>query len=64
MSYHKRVKERFFLPKEKQESTGAVKIFFNMIKNCFGELSDILKYVFDLPFQTGIFPDPLKIAKI
>ena len=35
-----------------------------MIKNCFEELSDILRYVFDLSLQTGIFPDPLKIGKV
>ena len=35
-----------------------------MIKNCFGELSDVLTYVSDLSFQTGIFPYPLKIAKV
>ena len=45
------------------KSTGPDKISFNVIKNCFGELSDILRYVFDLSLQTGIFPDPLKIAK-
>ena len=46
------------------KSTGADEIYFNVIKNCFGELSDILRYVFDLSLQTGIFPDPLKIAKV
>ena len=46
------------------KSTGADEISFNVIKNCFGELSDILRYVFDLSLQTGIFPDPLKIAKV
>ena len=35
-----------------------------MIKNCFGELSDILRYVFDLSLETGIFLDPLEIAKV
>ena len=35
-----------------------------MIKNCFEELSDILRYVFDLSLQTEIFPDPLKIGKV
>ena len=46
------------------KSTGADEISFNLIKNCFGELSDILRYVFDLSFQTEIFPDPLKIVKV
>ena len=35
-----------------------------MIKSCFGELRDILKYIFDLSLQTGIFPDPLKISNV
>ena len=46
------------------KSTGADEISFNVIQNCFGELSEILRYVFDLSLQTGIFPDPLKIAKV
>ena len=46
------------------DSTGADEISFNVIRNCFGGLSDILSYVFDLSLQTGIFPDPLKIAKV
>ena len=45
-------------------STGADEIFFHVIKNCFGELSDILSFVSNLSFQTGILPDPLKIAKV
>ena len=43
---------------------GADDISFNMIKNCFEELNDILRYVFDLFLQTGIFPDSLKNAKV
>ena len=46
------------------KSTGADEISFNVIKNCFGELSDILRYVFDLSLQTEILTDPLKIAKV
>ena len=46
------------------KSTGADEISFNVIKNCFGELNDILRYVFDLSLQAGVFPDPLKIAKV
>ena len=45
------------------KSTGADEISFNVIKNCFGELSDILRYVFDLSLQT-VFLDPLKVAKV
>ena len=46
------------------KSVGADEISFNVIKNCFGELSDILRHIFDLSLQTGIFLDPLKIAKV
>ena len=46
------------------KSTGADEIFFNVIKYCFGELIHILRYVFYLSLQTGIFPDFLKIAKV
>ena len=44
--------------------TGADKTSFNVIKNCFGELSDILTYAFDLSLETGIYLDSLKIAKV
>ena len=40
------------------------KISFNVIKNCFGELCDPLKYIFNLSFEKGIFPDYMKIAKV
>ena len=46
------------------KSIGADEISFNVTKNCFGEISDILRYVFNLSLQTGIFPDPLKIAEV
>ena len=45
-------------------STDADGIFLNLIKDSFGELSDILRYVFDFSLQNGIFADPLKIAKV
>ena len=46
------------------KSTGAEEISFNVIKNCFGEFSYILRYVFDFSLQTGIFLNTLKIAKM
>ena len=46
------------------QSTGADKISFNVIKNGFGELSGILRYDFDLSQQTGIFSDFLKVTKV
>ena len=57
------LKDAFFSLKMKK-STGADEISVIVIKNCFGELDDIPKYVFDLSLQTGIIPDPLKIAKV
>ena len=53
-----------FFSLKMNKSTGAGEISFNVIKNCFEELRDILRYVFDLTLETGIFPDPLKIAKM
>ena len=38
-------------------------ISFNVIKHCFGELCDPLKYIFNL-FEKGMFPDRMKIAKV
>ena len=63
MSYHKRNKGHLFSLKM-SKSTRADEISFNVINNCFGELSDIMRYVFDFSLQTGIFTDPLKIAKV
>ena len=57
------LKDTFFSLKM-NKSTGADEISFNVIKNCFGKLNDIMKYVFDLFLQTGISPDPLKTAKV
>ena len=37
---------------------------YNVVKNCFGELSDPLLHIFNLSFLNGIFPDSLKIAKV
>ena len=36
---------------------------FNVIKNCFDELCEPLKYLFNPSVVKGIFPDDLKIAK-
>ena len=37
---------------------------FNVIKKCFGELCEPLKYLFNLSIVKGIFPDDLKSAKV
>ena len=36
---------------------------FSVVKKCFGELSDPLKFIFDLSLEKRIFPDDLKIAR-
>lgn len=46
------------------KSPGYVDINFNVIKQCFRELSDPLKFLFDLLLHKGTFPDNLKIAKV
>ena len=39
-------------------------IIFNVVKKCFRELCKLLKLVFNLSIETGVFPDKLKIACI
>ena len=53
-----------FPPLKINESSGYDEISFNVIKNCFGEFCDPLKYIFNLSFEKGIFPDHVKIAKV
>ena len=57
------LKDAFFSLKI-NKSAGYDEISFNVIKNCFGELCDPLKYIFNLSFEKGIFPDRMKIAKV
>ena len=45
------------------KSPGHDGVSFNVIKKCFGELREPLKYFFNLSIAKGIFPDDLKIAK-
>ena len=58
-----KLKDSFFSLKM-NKSTGADEISFNVIKYCFGDLIDILRYLFYSSLQTRIFPDSLKIAKV
>ena len=37
-------------------------ISFNIVKKCFRELSELLKDVFSLSIETGVFADKLKIT--
>ena len=57
------VKEAFFSLKI-NKSPGCNEISFNVIKNCFSELSMPLKYLFDMSLESGIFPNKLKIARV
>ena len=57
------IKEAFFSLKV-SKSPGYDEISFNVIKNCFSELNMLLKYLFEMSVESGIFPDKLKIAII
>ena len=57
------LKESFFSLKI-NKSAGFDDISYNVVKNCFGELSDPLLHIFNLSFLNGIFPDSLKIVKV
>ena len=46
------------------KSPGHDGVSFNVIKKCFGELCEPLKYLFNLSIVKGIFPDDLKLAKV
>ena len=52
----------FFLRINK--STGYDKTSLDIIKNCVVELCEPLKYIFNLSFQKGIFPDYVQIVKV
>ena len=56
-------KDAFFSLKI-NKSAGYDDISFNVVKNCFGVLHKPLLHIFNLPLQTGIFPDKLKIARV
>ena len=56
------LKDAFFSLKI-NKSPGHDGVSFNLIKKCFGELCEPLKYLFNLSIVTGIFPDDLKIPK-
>ena len=46
------------------KSPGHDGVSFSVIKKCFGELCQPLKYLFNLSIVKGICPDDLKIAKV
>ena len=57
------LKDAFFSLKI-NKSPGHDGVSFNVIKKCFGELCELLKFLFNLSIVKGIFPDDLKIAKV
>ena len=46
------------------KSPGHYGVSFNVIKKCFGELFEPLKYLFNHSIVKGIFLDDLKFAKV
>ena len=36
---------------------------FSVVKKCFGDLCDLLKFIFDLSLEKRIVPDDLEIAR-
>ena len=58
-----KLKDAFF-PLQINKNAGYEEISFNVIKNCFGELFDPLKCIFNLSFEKGIFPDCIRIEKV
>ena len=46
------------------KSPGHDGVSFSVIKKCFGELCERLKYLFHFSIVKGIFPDDIQIAKI
>ena len=57
------LKEAFFSLKI-NKSAGFDDMSYNVVKNCFGELSDPLLHIFNLSLLNGMFPDSLKTAKV
>ena len=57
------LKDAFFSLKI-HKSPGHDGVSFNVIKKCFGELCEPLKYLFNLSIVKGIFPDDLKFEKV
>ena len=58
------VKEAIFFTFFHLKSPRCDEISFNVTKNWFSELNMPLKYLFDMPLESGIFPNKLKIARV
>ena len=57
------LKDPFFFLKI-NKSAGYDDISFNVLKKCFSNLCESLKYLFNLSVEKGNLPDNLKIAKV
>ena len=57
------LKEAFF-SLQRNKSPGHDKIYFNVIKSCFGFLRKPFLHIFRLSLEERIFPDDLKTAKV
>ena len=57
------LKDAFF-PLKIKKSLGYEETIFNVVKKCFGELYDPLKFMFELSLEKGIFPHDLKTARV
>ena len=58
------LKDAFFSLKI-NKSPGYYDISFKVLKKCFSSLCEpLLKYLFNLSIEKGIFPDDLKVAKV
>lgn len=47
-----------------KNSFGYDSIPLNIVKRCITQIASPLSYIINCSFQTGVFPDPLKIAKV
>ena len=57
------LKDDFYLLKT-NKSPGYDGISSNIIKQCFGTLNRPLHYIYNIYFQTGVFPEEMKIARV
>ena len=53
-----------FLSIKMNKSPEKDEVSFNIIQKCFGQLCELLKYLFNLTFQRRVCPDDLRIAKV
>ena len=62
MKRHIKLIKNYLKPLKRDDGHDGLSI--NVIKKCFGELYEPLKYLFNLSIVKESFPDDLKIAKV